>query len=1112
MKRKWMIRIPWRQFRYEKFWLTVRLCWLLLLVFILPSFGAAFSQHQKMDIHVKNVTLEELIKKIKENASVDFLYNLTEIEKGGTVSVEMEQATVEEILQVALKGKGLGYSLSNGVIVIRPQAGGPQEVQTVKGKVIDVNGDALPGVSVVIKGTTIGVSTDIHGNFSLSLPDFKGKTLVFSFIGMTSQEVPVKDYKTLIKVTLEESVQMLQETVITGIYSRNKESFTGSASTYSAKDLKMVGRQNVIQSLKILDPALTVFESKLNGSNPNRMPDMEIRGKTSIVGLKTDYETDPNRPLFILDGMESTLEAIMDLNMDRVASVTILKDAASAAIYGSKSANGVIVVETVQPQAGQLRLSYNGSYGVQFADLSDYNLMNAAEKLEFERLSNRYNGFGDYSTQVSKDNIYFKRLADILRGVDTYWMNEPLRTVFNHRHSLYADGGDEAMRYGLGVTYDDKAGIMKGSERKVMSGNINLRYRKGKLLFSNSFTFSMTNTENEPVSFQEFAQANPYYRKENPDGSIPLYLEYIKDGAIGGNIEILNPLYKWQIKNINEGRSISINDNFSVEWNPFSSLKLNARLGINKAYNKTIQFKSPKHPDFIGADPIKQGTYSHELSEPFNYSVDLGINFGKLFKDAHLVSLIGGMHLAESSSVSNGYSIAGFTSDDHLNPAFSSGFTDKQKPSFSESLTRDASFFVNGNYSYKNRYLMDFNIRLDGTSVFGSNKRFATTWAVGLAWNLHNENFIKELGWVDNFKIRATVGNPGNRNFNAYIAMKTYSYNSNLTNMFGTSAIISGFGNKNLKWQRTINKTIGIDLAILKGNLRFTMDYYHKVTDPMLTNIAMPPSLGTTQINSNLGGLLATGFDGRISYTFLRRKELNWSANFSASRSKQKYQHIGKSLEYLNTLGSSTQLNRYYEGADPDDMYAVKSLGIDPATGREVFLKKDGTQTFKWSASDEVVVGNRRPDLRGNFGTTFFYKGFSVSCFFGYTLGAQVEATALLNKVENIGEDQLYYNQDKRALYDRWKKPGDVAKFKSIENQDKTSMSSRFIKTENTLAGQSISASYESSAKWVHYIGAQGINFDVNMNDLFRISSFKEERGIDYPFSRQILFTVGLRF
>lgn len=1110
MKKKRIQVHPSNREGCRKTFLFMQQMLILLFVFNLDLSASVISQNHRLSLNLKNVGIEEFISAIKQQCDVGFLYDYGKIKDVTSITIQAKDETLPVVLDKALKGTGLVAEVQDNIIVVRKaeQAALPQALQILKGNVRDQSGEALPGVAILIKGTSIGVTTDGKGDFALSLPDFSDKTLIFSFLGMKSREIPVRDYSQFMKVVLEEDEYALQEAVVTGIYTRNKESFTGAATTYSKKDLKMIGTQNIIQSLKTLDPAMMVLESKLNGSNPNKMPDIEIRGKTSIIGLKSEYETDPNQPLFILDGVETTLESIINLNMDRVASVTILKDAASTAIYGSKAANGVIVVETVQPQAGQLRVSYNGNFGVQFADLSDYNLMNSAEKLEFEKLSNRYNAFGEYGAQIAKDNIYFKRLAEIKRGVDTYWMNEPLRTVFNHSHSIYADGGDDAMRYGLGINYNDNGGVMKGSDRKIMGGNIDLRYRKGKLIFSNKFSFDMTNTGNEPVSFNEFARANPYYRKEDADGNVPLYLEFKKDD----DIAIINPLYKWNIMNIQEGRNISLRDNFNVEWTIIPSLRAVGRFSVTKGVNKTTKFKSPKHPDYIGTDPLKQGSYSYNMSETFSYNGDANVTFGKLFAEMHQVNIVAGMSFNENNSEANGYSVAGFNNDYHTNPAFSTGFTDKQKPMYSQTISRSAAFFVNGNYSFKNRYLMDVNYRSDGTSVFGANKRFSTTWSVGLAWNLHNEIFIKNLGWINNLKIRGSVGNPGNQNFDAYQAMKTYRYNVDQTNMFGTSAIVDKFGNKNLDWQRTIDKNIGMDVSVLDGNLRLTVDYYHKDTDPLLISISMPPSLGTTSIYTNLGGQLSTGFNASVNYTFLRRKETNWSVNLNTRTGKSKYRNIGNDLAYLNELGSATNLTRYYEGANPDDMWAVRSLGIDPATGREVFLKKDGTQTFSHSASDEVVVGNTRPDMEGVIGSSFYYKGFSASINFRYRIGGQVQASALLKKVENISESELYYNQDKRALYDRWKQPGDKAKFKSITNQDNTPMSSRFIETENTFSGESISIGYESSGKWVRSFGAQGVTFRAYMNEIFRISSFKEERGIDYPFARNISFSLSLRF
>ena len=416
-----------------------------------------------LNLSLKNVAIKDALWEIEKQSKMVFVYNADDLGKAGKISVEIKGKTVREALDICLKNSGFEYTIEQNTVVIkRKVAAKTTNVQkiTVKGKVVDKSETGLPGVTIVLKGTSVGVVTDMNGHYSITIPLMGNPVLVFSFIGMKKQEVAVNDRQE-INVILEEDQTEMEEVVVTGIYSRKKESFTGSSQTYKAEELKMIGNQNILQSLKALDPAFNIMENNQYGSDPNRTPDIEIRGKTSIVGMKEEFGEDPNQPLFILDGIETTLETIVNLNMDRVASVTILKDAASTAIYGSKAANGVIVVETVQPEAGKLRLSYNGNYGIQFADLSAYNLMNASEKLEFERLTGLY-GDLESNTNISNIEKYNRRLAEVKRGVDTYWMNEPLRTVFNHSHNVYIDGGDDAMRYGLGFGYNNSNGVMQG--------------------------------------------------------------------------------------------------------------------------------------------------------------------------------------------------------------------------------------------------------------------------------------------------------------------------------------------------------------------------------------------------------------------------------------------------------------------------------------------------------------------------------------------------------------------------------------------------------------------------------------------------------------------------
>jgi TonB-dependent SusC/RagA subfamily outer membrane receptor len=388
---------------------------------------------------------------------------------------------------------------------------------TYQGTVIDETGNPLPGVNITYKNSNgIGVITDIDGNFTLAIPQ-NVHSLIFSYVGMKTQTVRVNNPSEKVKVRMEPDAVAIQETVITGIYTRKAESFTGSMATYSEKELKTVGNQNVLQSLKVLDPSFIVLENNLAGSDPNATMNLNIGGNTNIVGLETEYTTNPNQPLFILDGFETTLSTITDLSMDRVASITILKDAASTAIYGAKAANGVVVVETKKPEAGRLQFNYNGNFGIEWADLTDYNLMNSSEKLQYEKLAGYYGSLDDNGNIIDEyyQNLYNQRMLRTKQGIDSYWLNEPLQTGFTQSHNIFAEGGDAAFRYGIGMTYTQTQGVMKNSNRDVLNGNVQLTYRIDKFAFTNQTNITNTDVENPTVSFSDFARTNPFYDKYN---------------------------------------------------------------------------------------------------------------------------------------------------------------------------------------------------------------------------------------------------------------------------------------------------------------------------------------------------------------------------------------------------------------------------------------------------------------------------------------------------------------------------------------------------------------------------------------------------------------------
>ena len=985
------------------------------------------------------------------------------------------------------------------------------ENREVRGKVVDEKKLPIPGVSVRLGGTSMGTATDVDGKFKLLVPADTA-TLVVSFIGMKTEVVKVprlkagEEQKELTIVLREEDVK-LEDVVVTGIFTRKKESFTGSASTYSAAELKTMGTQNILQSLKTLDPAFAILEDNQFGSDPNRLPNMEIRGKSSMLGLRDELDADPNQPLFILDGFESTLAAINDLDINRVASITILKDAASTAIYGSKAANGVIVVETVKPEAGKLQVSYTGNMNLSMPDLSSYNLMNAREKLEFERLAGRFEPASWSTTsEVELNRLYNEKLKVIESGVDTYWLAEPLRVGVNQKHSLYVQGGEGNFLFGLGAGYNGVSGVMEKSDRDVISGNIDLIYRMSKFQFSNKFSLTSTDYRNPIVAFSEYAAANPYYKKRNETGTIEKWLEN------NNFFKAANPLWNASQNSRDEGKNLALTNYFMAEYFPTVEWRVRARLGLTYGNDDTEKFYSRNDTRFENMETIKKGEYRSSNTRTNQVEGELSVTYAKVL-GKHRINLVVGGNVSSNKSLTQGYSAVGFPDGDFSYPSFSNGYPENGTPTYYESVSRSVNGYFNTGYSFDDRYLMDFSLRTSGSSVFGTSRKYNTTWSVGLGWNLHKEKFIMDhVGWIDLLKLRASIGNPGNQSFDSAQSLLTYSFQYGSMNYFGLGAVLAQIGNPDLEWQITVDKNIGLDVTLFNKRFSLTADYYYKVTDPLLIKVSTPLSSGTETYMTNAGEQVSQGFTASVSYYVFQNfeKRFSWMVRANVRTQKNRIDKIGNKLSTLNANGKGENTVRYYDGADPDDIWAVKSAGIDPSNGKELFYAKDGSYTYDFSYDDEVVCGNTRPDVEGVIGSSLNWKGFSVSLNFRYQMGADVFNEALYNKVENISKNDLNKNQDRRALYERWQEVGDIVHFKDIASAETTPMSSRFVQEENVLTLESIYVGYEFYDGWIKKLGLSSLKIQASMRDVFRASTIRSERGIAYPFARSM--EAGLSF
>ena len=1091
---------------------------LFIFVFVasLHVSAALHSQNKMVTLHLKGVSLEEVIQSLKLQTDYGFFYNIDskDIKKMTNISVNVKNMALEDVLLQILKGTNLTYSIVNDVVILNTRNSivvndsvGKNHV--LVGRVMDVNKDPLPGVTVRLENTNVGTATNFEGVFSFRLPVEKGK-LILSFVGFKTKGVEFKLPSDTLKIVMEEEVENVEEVVVTGYFNKAKESFTGSEVTIETEELKKVGALSITQALSAFDPSIRLAESLTNGSNPNVLPDITIRGENGfdLRANADDATTNPNAPLYILDGVEVSAERVYDMDVNRVESITILKDASATALYGSRASNGVIVITTIRPKSGQIRVSLNANYNISVPDLRDYNLMNAEEKLEYERLAGLYQDT-DYLEQCKLDELYNSRLEEVRKGVNTYWLSQPLTTSLNQRYSINFEGGDEYFRYGIDLRYDTDKGVMKQSGRDRLGINLTFNYNIGTNFFiRNDLAVDNVKAKNSPYNeFYLYANQNPYDRIYDENGK---FVEKLSSGD-------WNPLYNAHLAKKNTSTYTSIQDNFNIDWRIIPALRLQGRISYTRQFDKRDLFKSPESLDYsTETDPKKKGTYFRSNSQSDKFDGNLTLQYNKVL-GVHSLNVGVGSNLTESTEEGDSYTGVGFVNPNMIFIGAATSFKENSSPDGSYDKSRLVGFFGNVNYGYDNRYFLDLSFRTDGSSKFGRNSRFAPFWSVGVAWNVHKETF-----WSgdekSSLKLRASVGSTGTTNFSSTQALTTYNYDfSKIYNgVFGVS--LAGYGNPELKWQNTISYNVGVDMTLLKGLVTFNGDFYIKNTENLLLPLTVAPSTGFSSYVENIGKLRNTGIEGRLRLNLIRdtQRDLRWNVTLSAFHNKSKITKLSNQLEEINKYANSDWYNqgtvvyRQYEaGRSQTALMMVRSGGIDPATGNEIYIKRNGELTFEYDANDKVECGDMKPTIEGNVNTNLTWKGFTLYMLFKYQFGAKAYNGTLASKVEGANP---YKNADKRVLYDRWKEPGDHAKFRRIDDRTSPYQTTRLVFDNDLFSLSSVSLSYELPREISQKIYADRVRLMLSTTDVFRLSTIKQERGTSYPFARTFNLSLNVTF
>lgn len=1107
----------------------------LMCVCIATSVSARSLAQQRITMQLGETGLKAVFKEISRQTSKTVIYNDDLLKFDGKVRADFIDVELEEVLKQVLKDQRMSYKFMDDYILIVRQKDVPQTVSeiTLKGTVVDQTGAALPGVTVLVKGTTLGTSTNIEGKFSLQLPETQNMVLVFSMIGMKSKEVPVGKQREF-KITLTEEKSELEEVVVTGIVERKAESFTGSTVTMKNEDLKRVGNANVFQSLKSLDPSLMIFDNMEFGSDPNKNPKMTLRGASSIdmgtedLDIKGTYANDPNAPLFILDGFEATVQKIMDLDMDRIASLTILKDASAKAIYGSRAANGVIVIETKQNESGDLRVTYTGSVTLEVPDLTSYNLTNAAQKLQLEKEFGLYEPTDMNGEDVSGKELYMSKYKAVYAGVNTDWLAKPLHMGTGQKHSLSIELGGRDLRVMTTFSYNHIVGVMKGSTRDTYDGSLQVSYRHKKFNFRNILNVTSNVANDSPYgTFSEYAAMNPYYSPYDKNGFLVKNAALSVDGLETTEF-VANPLYNATLNTKIENRYLDVTDNLYVEWSVLQGLKATLRFGITEKRTSADEFYPANHLKFYnytGDDLFRKGSYQANTGHMKKLSGDLNVRYFTVVKEKHYLFTNVGLNLSDETYEEIVHKAEGFPNDRMNDLMFAKQYVKDTKPSGKESTIRDIGILGIFNYTYDNKYLFDASYRANASSQFGANNRWGSFWSIGVGWNMHKEAFMNSEIF-ENFKIRGSLGYTGSQSQDAYASIPTYVYTLDRTYTGLLSSQLQGMKNDDLKWQRKMDYNVGFDMNI-KRRFSLTFDAYRSITDNTLIDLTLPPSNGFTTLRENAGEVINRGFDIRTSYTILQNvKERSFlTVNLNISRNKNKLAKLSDAMNVYNesqnaSVSGTAPAQLYYDGVSMNAIWAVRSLGIDPHNGREIYLSSRGLPTYNWSAADQVVLGDEMPKFQGTGGISFEWKGIGGNASFTFQYGAQMYNTTLVQKVENAN---LSDNVDARLFDGVWR-PGEggVKPYRAPRYRDpstgnwvtpETKPTSRFVQDRNEFALTNLSLYYDFYRyEFLKRCGMERLRVSAYANNLFTISSIEIERGTSYPFARSFNFSLSVTF
>lgn len=1018
----------------------------VLLLFVMPQVFA-LANAQTVSLKKQNASLEEILWELKEKTQLVFMYSDEDIAGVKGIDINMKNSDVDAILGKCLEGTGLGYLRENNAIVIRrsqPTESVPQEkVRKISGKVTDQNGDPLPGVAVLIDGTTIGVATDNEGKYSLGCPEMSDLVLKFTFLGMKPQKVTV-GAKNVVDVVLEEEMNRLEEAVAIGYGTTKAKDMTGAVTRLGSKDMETAPMGATIQSmLQGKAPGVNVM---ISSASPTSPVSVIIRGASSLSG--------DSQPLWVIDGVPEynastsgdVANTLYNLNLTDVESVDILKDASATAIYGSRAANGVVIVTTKRGKVGMKpQLEFSARYGIQTMNANDFRVLNADEYIRLSKaacaMSLFTRGSLDYFTRQYVDESYFNShinhsqfdlstltndfyLSDAYGNGDTDWWDLMTRNAATQDYSIGIRGGSKESSYSASIYYKDQKGIVKGGDSKLLGGSFNFDASVRDIIrFKLDLRATARTANDKDKMISEILKMRPDVPAYREDGTINEVSYYVK-----------NPLLTLLDQDEAKGRDFS--GTLALEWDIVKGLTLRTSGTAKYNVNKYSTYTRSWSDDTESSAQVSK-------NENYTYVWDNTLNYINTWKKHSLVGLLGfSIEKYESDGLSA--SGKGFPDDDVLTNLSSAAKKNSIASSYSSNTL--ASLFARLEYKFNNRYLATLNFRADGSSQFGPDKRWGYFPSGALAWIITEENFMKDYSNIVSYlKLRGSIGKTGSQNLGNYdwrTLMGSATYN-------GASGIVpSTLGNDILQWEEQLQKEIGLDYGFWDDRVRGTLGFYQKKVDNLLYSDPVPISSSFSSVKQNIGSIKNRGieFDVRVDVIKNIQKDLTWNIDFNIARNRTTLEKLNSSDEYFG--GGANEYFKIAVGGQTGKFYGYKDAGrlfrtneelvglktIDPKTGTikyyrdnynyerqgDVYimdLDGDGQIT---ADGDRTVIGNANPDFFGGFGTTLYWKGLMVNAVFSYSVGAD----RFWDEEMNSSGDLNVYNTSNRVLESWTMNPG----------------------------------------------------------------------------------------